>query len=242
MKLSSRMLSVLGVQLLLCGAWSGCNQSGNSSRTTSAPPSPAQSGQQSHRRLLVIIGGKNGYVDETGKLVINPQWDLAYAFSEGLAAVCVGNCDLDHQTGYRFTKDFERVNIEQTFKYGFINEDGKLVINPAYEHISEFSEGLAAVCVGRGCYHNPYSESKDKKWGYIDKQGTMAVPPQFDTAQAFHEGLAVVSVFVINPQYWMAFQFENGIASVATKSADTNAHAKFGYIDKTGKEIWPPSS
>ena len=33
------------------------------------------------------IGGKWGYIDESGKMVIKPQFDDARAFFDGLAAV-----------------------------------------------------------------------------------------------------------------------------------------------------------
>jgi WG containing repeat len=72
-------------------------------------------------RLVVSVGGKRGFIDESGKLVINPQWDAAYPFNEGLALVCVGECDGDHLIGRRYTKDFQEIILEQTFKYGYID-------------------------------------------------------------------------------------------------------------------------
>lgn len=99
------------------------------------------------------MGGKKRYIDGTGRLVISPQWDTANTFSEGRAAVCIGECDIDHQNGFRnkgYPQPIEE--LEQTFKYGFIDESGKLVVNPAFEAAQDFSEGLAAVCVGLGCY------------------------------------------------------------------------------------------
>ena len=41
-------------------------------------------------RLMVTVGGKTGYIDQSGKLIINPQWDEAFQFQEGRAMVCVG--------------------------------------------------------------------------------------------------------------------------------------------------------
>ena len=49
------------------------------------------------------MNGKVGYIDKTGKMVINPQWDNGWEFSEGLAQV-----QLDG-------------------KWGFIDKTGKIV-------------------------------------------------------------------------------------------------------------------
>src|ERR1700693_871443 len=188
-----------------------------------------------------------------GNLVISPQWEVAEDFSEGLAAVCVGECDLEHRRGYRVSKDRTRENIEQNFKYGFIDESGKLIINPVFEDVSHFSDGMAAVCVGRGCYSSLGKSEAEKKWGFIDKTGRFVIAPQFDSADEFKEGLARVSVggrkgyidktgkFVINPQYDQASGFENGIAKVELKITGGTG-TKDGYIDKTGSYIWEPSN
>lgn len=67
------------------------------------------------------IGGKWGYIDETGKQVISAQFDLANSFSEGLAVVRVkDNC-------------------------GYINKIGKFVVQPQFSSCEDFAEGLAAV-------------------------------------------------------------------------------------------------
>ena len=49
-------------------------------------------------------------------------------------------------------------------KYGFIDRNGKTVIEPKYDLTFHFSEGLAAVLVGG-------------KWGYIDTTGKMVIQP-----------------------------------------------------------------
>jgi hypothetical protein len=234
---------------------SACNRS-----SESATPAPTNTQAISKKLLEVTVGGKKGYIDRTGKLVVNPQYDSASAFSEGLALVCVGQCDQDHWQGYRYTKGLEAETLEQTFKYGYIDETGKMVINPMFESAEQFSEGLAGVCVGHGCYFRGPLDKKPKeeqKWGYIDKTGAIVIPPQFTYVDGFHEGLAAVSVgdrwgyidktgkFVINPQYDSAGEFDNGVASVALKvgrSPDSLLDKiQYGYIDRNGKYIWQPS-
>lgn len=70
---------------------------------------------------LVSINGLYGYIDKTGKMVIDPQFEWAVEFSENLAAV--------------------RING----KYGFIDKSGKIVIQPKFDFVRSFSDGYAAV-------------------------------------------------------------------------------------------------
>jgi hypothetical protein len=65
---------------------------------------------------------------KTGTFVINPQFDGAFSFSEGLAVVRIG----DDATG----------------KYGFIDKTGSFVINSQFNGAESFSEGLARVRIG----------------------------------------------------------------------------------------------
>ena len=37
--------------------------------------------------VMVRVGGKDGYMDTTGKMIIEPQFESAGSFSEGLASV-----------------------------------------------------------------------------------------------------------------------------------------------------------
>lgn len=55
----------------------------------------------------VYQNGKRGYIDKTGKIVINPQFDDARHFTEGLASVNIGD------------------------KWGYIDKAGKIVWNSA---------------------------------------------------------------------------------------------------------------
>ena len=65
--------------------------------------------------LPVKVGDKYGYIDQKGEIVIEPQFNWADRFSEGLALV-------------RMEDD----NLGYNGKYGYINPEGKIVIEPAY--------------------------------------------------------------------------------------------------------------
>jgi hypothetical protein len=73
----------------------------------------------------IHYGNKWGFMDRTGKIVIEPQFSDVSDFFDGLARV-----DKDHRSC-------------------FIDETGKVVIPCTFERAGNFSDGLAPVLVGR---------------------------------------------------------------------------------------------
>jgi len=63
--------------------------------------------------------------------------------------------------------------------WGYINQDGKLIIKPQYQQADYFYEGLAAV-------------KKNNKWGFVDSRNRMIIEPQTDTVLHFSEGWCAV--------------------------------------------------
>jgi hypothetical protein len=181
-----------------------------------------QPAQSSSRLRPVQQGGKWGYIDDKGKMVIEPRFSWAQEFSEGLAA-------FEGEDG----------------RHGYIDETGRVVIEPKFDNWTDFSEGLAAVSV-------------DFSWGYIDKTGRWVIPPQFAVGRPFSDGLALVGVplsgkvtfppgpvkhvfvdksgtVVINPEDdILNGQFSEGFAAVQfiTKKGLDEV-----IIDKTGKVL-----
>ena len=160
-------------------------------------------------------GGKWAFINKQGHIIIKPQFDGAYSFSEGLASVLVG-AGIDGSRGY-------------------INKSGAFVIRPQFNFAFPFSEGLAAVCIGKGIGCS--------NWGYINKTGSFAIKPQFGAADSFSEGMAAfqdsnsnwgyidkTGRAVIRPksniQY--AHSFSEGMAAFHDKND------KCGYLDKSG--------
>jgi WG containing repeat len=157
---------------------------------------------------------KVGFIDHTGKFVIQPTFQSASVFSDGLAQVDVDN------------------------KFGFIDRSGKIVIAPQFDWTTDFSEGRAITIIGMGTgdpvyvdktgrrifqafkvHANKFSEglaaapmrtwsglfelfpyifySGRPRWGFIDEKGETAIQPQFDDAHSFSEGLAAVAEFTL---------------------------------------------
>lgn len=154
-----------------------------------------------------------GYINTTGKLIIDCMFDEAHDFSEGLAAV-----HMDGDFGYidrrgriavkpkydkamPFSEGRAFVGItgkEFRVKWGLIDSSGKNLTPIHFDLVGRFSDGLAPV-------------KKDGKWGYIDKHGVYAIEPEFYFAAEFIDGIA-----------W-ASDHENG---------------RYGFIDKEGKFLF----
>lgn len=107
---------------------------------------------------------KYGYRDGSGSVVINPQFEYASKFSEGLASVRIS-----------------------AGREGYIDKRGSLVISPTFAAAWDFSGGLAAAA-------RASQSGGDPKWGFIDKRGSFVIPPQFDDTNSFYDGLALVKV------------------------------------------------
>jgi len=132
--------------------------------------------------------GKTGYIDKTGKIVINPQFGVALPFYGGMAFVVsegspggeMAWIDKEGKYVWREVKEEVRMVVKRIDeKYGYIDTSGRIVINPQFDAANDFSEGLAAVSV-------------EGKWGYINKTGKIVINPQFDSAGEFTNGRASV--------------------------------------------------
>lgn len=109
-------------------------------------------------------------------------------------------------------------------KWGYVNEEGKVVIKYKYNAAQEFSEDLAAVATVVSL-----ESGKDTfVWGYIDKNGKEIIKSGQEKSP-------------IRYKYTEAKPFSNGLAKVAINYLGNNGiwNKKWGYIDKTGKEIIP---
>ncbi len=105
------IITAAAVILACTAAWAGSEEE------------KAEAGEKDAPVMLfpIVKDGKWGYMDRAGKVVIEPQYDGAWDFSEGLA--CVG-------------KGLLR---------GYIDGTGKMVIEPRFGWAGSFSSGMAPV-------------------------------------------------------------------------------------------------
>lgn len=189
--------------------------------------------------------GKFGFIDQSGKIVMDYQYDRARSFSEGLAAVCRDQkygyinkagevvIDFQYKEAYDF-KDGLACVMNDSGLCGYINPSGDVDIDFQFESKSNFSEGRAAV------------RRQDGMYGYIDKKGELVIPYKYSGVQSFSDGLALVWNYdddktnykyidkdgneVITPDCTEASSFYNGRAAVKTG-------LNWSYIDKNGKTV-----
>lgn len=186
-----------------------------------------------------------GFVDKTGKVVINPQFEYSRPFKEGLAAVYKNDkWGFIDKTGkivinYQFDRvsDFHngKAVIKNDGQCGFIDKKGSFVINPQFVHAFPMSEGMAAII----------TDDEDEQFGFIGEDGKIVINPQFENAFSFKNGLALIEQndkwgyidkegkIVINPQFDKATIFYGDVTFVKSGS-------KWGVIDLTGKYIVNP--
>lgn len=109
--------------------------------------------------LMVRVGGY-GYIDKTGNYVLSPR----YGYID----------DSTRHLGYGPVDDSYVIICGEWGRYGFFNIKTKEVIDPQFNEVGCFANGLAPVRL-------------NDKWGYIDKGGKFVIKPQFEYASPFFD-------------------------------------------------------
>lgn len=193
--------------------------------------------------------GRVGYIDKKGEIIIKPQYYSAKNFYEDVAFV--GTQD-DHviidKTGKILAQKFVAINgfysnfsngravAQKQFSYGYINKQGKFVIEPIYDEARDFSDGMASV-------------KKDGKWGFVDVDGNVKIqlkfnnePKPFSDGRAFVQGTnlkwGVIDKegnIIVEPIYDEVFPFSSGVAVVS--KLDEKWNRTYYIIDVNGKAV-----
>lgn len=219
---------------------------------------PADNAEYSGKAVFlypVEINGKWGYINQNGKIVIEPEFEAARPFSEGLAIVYLDGA------------------------HGYIKSDGVFAIAPEYIEVNPFSGGLAAVkpqkklfsfAIGKGNYTyinrlgkkviegdfynpQPFSDNraavmfkKSGKYAYIDEKGNRITEAKFDRAFPFAGGVAVGGIkggndFLIDKngntiKEFHDIKIKNGFSDGLALVFADNRH---GFINTKGELVIP---
>ncbi|MEZ4379779.1 MAG: WG repeat-containing protein [Nannocystaceae bacterium] len=191
----------------------------------------------------VKVDDKWGYIDPQGTMVIPPQFTSASHFADGMAHVQRGE-----QGGFltdqgEFIPDrpgtlqvgkyseglarFKALNRIGVASWGYIDKRGDIAIQPEYDMVYDFVDGLARIQV-------------DDLYGFLDPRGVVVIDPEFPEAGDFSEGLAAIhdeghtgyinrdGETVIEMEFRNGGDFSEGLAAVGVGP-------KMGYIDRDGK-------
>ncbi len=192
----------------------------------------------------VYKAGKFGFVDKTGKVVVPIAYARVDPAHEGfvkvfdkdkkVAVFSVTGKEIAPMGKYNevwgFREGLSAVRIGG--KFGFINENGDLAIQPTFAFGGYFSDGMARL-------------TDNLQNGYIDKTGKLVIPYKAGVGTDFSEGLAAfrfdsenklygyidkTGKIILPAIYENAGPFKNGFARVTKKYVDF-------LIDKTGKSV-----
>jgi hypothetical protein len=155
-----------------------------------------------------------GYVDTAGNWVIEPRFEEALYFHEGLAPV-----------------QFDG-------KWGYIDETGSMIIEPQFTEAYWFLDGIARVATGPPDPDRRWLTASG--YGFIDKTGRMVIPATWDDADGFYDGLAAVMLDsacgFINRNGELAIPLKfDAVGPFSEGLAQAQLDGKFGYIDTKGR-------
>jgi hypothetical protein len=173
------------------------------------------------------LGDKYGFIDKNGEVKIQPTFDNESEFINGFAILTQNDLTTividtngnrltefkdnfpfwitkknDQSQSYKYFFNDNRLPVFDTLtkRYGFIDSKGDLVIKYQFSHISNFSEGRAAV----GFWdNNPnrtfatpsaeyYAYSDSIKWGFIDTNGVLIIETKYRNVSTFELGICNV--------------------------------------------------
>lgn len=181
-----------------------------------------------------------GFIDSLGKVLIEPKFEFAEGFTEGLALVIKDGLA------------------------GFINKSEEVIIPFKYEDANRFKEGLAAV--SKGGYWGMIDRSNKEiipinfeivgnikndlilvadsaNYGYYNKKGQIEIPLMLQYATDFKDGYAIVGIndkkaiintrgdFIVSADYTWLKPFNEYQSFIAKKDS------LFGIIDNKGSTL-----
>ena len=189
----------------------------------------------------IQVGGKCGFINEKGKLIIDPQFDNAFwFFGDSVCYAQIGNQNglinmqgefvVNLDTAINWVYEFEKGNATfrtKSGKFGIINKWGEIILPACLMDMLRDDYGFIA-------------QDTLGKSGYVNKYGEFIVPCKYDEVGPYSEGRIVVKTgekygyvdslgtWVIDSIFDEARTFGDGLARVKIND-------KWKFIDIIGK-------
>lgn len=198
---------------------------------------------ESQELYRIQVGGKCGFINKQGKLVIEPQFDMAYwFFGDGVCYARIGGRKGLINTEGEFVAELDEsiewveffyngvAEFRANKMYGIVNKSGKILYPAIYKYIQR--DGFNGFIV----------EDTLGNQGYVNNQGEFILPCRYEDIGCFDEGLMAVArndkygyvdttgMWVIDAIYKDAQRFGDGVARV-------QIDGKWQFVDCEGKEV-----
>lgn len=179
------------------------------------------------------VGFKSDY-DDDAKVLIEPKFDYAgYVQRHGLTIVAYGKTDKPDV-------------IPANGKFGFVNGQGEVVVEPKYDRAEQLYNGVAVVGMKR-------EGDEVMMFGAVDSNGVEKVPTQYKEVKVDNAGsIAMFQTFEgkwgfldlysgtkVEPQYDdMYYLDESGYRTVFIGDRE-NLEGKYGFLNAQGEVAIP---
>ena len=171
----------------------------------------------------IVIKGKDnkyGVIDENGKLTVEMKPNELRSIGQNMIA-------------YRElpTKEMEYMDLE---KLGIMTGDGKIISQPQYSYVGNFSSGLAPVAI---------YDSGNSPYFYINTKGQPVFNYKFDEAYPFYKGYALIlssgEYYLIDTKGNKVLTFPGGADYKADIISHPTAHYNINgqYYDYKGNPV-----
>ncbi|MBT0815144.1 WG repeat-containing protein [Campylobacter lari] len=131
----------------------------------------------------IVIDGKSGFVDEKGKIFVEPKFNFVSDFTNGFAKVRLnGKFGLiNTKRDFFIEPEFDKIEqleniilISKNEKYGIVSFSGK-ILEPQFDSIQKsYSQKIFMV-------------EKDSKIGLVDKEAQIIIEPKFDKVSSYNK-------------------------------------------------------
>ncbi|MBX7222674.1 MAG: WG repeat-containing protein [Blastocatellia bacterium] len=124
--------------------------------------------------------------------------------------------------------------VKYNGKWGYVDRQGRVVIEPQFAEANDFSEGLACVSL---------ESEGEGRFGFIDKTGHFVIQPRFSHMAVFQDGTTAIGDEIIDrtgkilkkiPGYVSDNNYSEGLVQFH------GDNGKIGFLDKSGKVVIKP--
>ena len=207
---------------------------------------------------LVREDGETTYIDKNGKSGKVPDADTYYTyFYHNLVSFKEGDLLGKWDTNFKevIPADYKALGpntdaglfwyTEDGTNYGFLNEQGKAVLNAddyEFSYCGSFDDGICVVGIDKKT-----DDGTERRYGVIDKTGEYTISPQ--KSGIFNMGEGRVAFFKSSTSKYGIWD-KNGEEVISATYDDLDAFScglamvvkndKYGFIDKNGNEVISP--